>query len=315
MLMGSCAYPLPTPSGVGGNVAVPAPTPVEEEPIAIEPRLDVPEECVFAPAADRDLYNWRQRVGERLDALTGRLADCFETQAVANGHQLVFELRIDPAGAAFVELRGSHADVCPIRSCVEHELEVARWEPPPSATAAAGVIGTLTYYPLTSTRLVFEPGVVGPLPLAACVDAVAGAGEPVDRSAVEAALAARKDALRECFERGVRRHPGLAGTITTSLSVTETGSVAGVEILENTLPDCAVVQCVRGVLPDLTFPRRSGGAVTVVHPLTFESSRQLPPGPERNRFMPVQDQGPSGAPERLESGPQGDGAVLWEQGG
>ena len=50
--------------------------------------------------------------------------------------------------------------------------------------------------------------------------------------------------------------------------------------------------------------------MTVVHPLVFERLRELPPGPGRNRFLPVKDRGRPGIPE-----PTGYGPVWWEFGG
>ena len=58
--------------------------------------------------------------------------------------------------------------------------------------------------------------------------------------------------------------------VTVRFEIDREGHVGHGSIVDNTVPDCHVTACVRGVFEKLAFPKPDGGIVTVVYPLVLE---------------------------------------------
>lgn len=87
---------------------------------------------------------------------------------------------------------------------------------------------------------------------------------------VAPALRERSSAIEACYQRELRRHPGLRGTLRVSLSIEESGAVTDTSIDSSELPSAAVAECIRGIVQALRLPvGPEGGTITVTYPLTF----------------------------------------------
>ena len=76
--------------------------------------------------------------------------------------------------------------------------------------------------------------------------------------------------FRTCYESGLARDPSLEGRVTARFVIGLDGKVNFVRISENTLPDCAVVACVRSGYSDIVFPAPVRPMpVTVIYPIMF----------------------------------------------
>ena len=101
------------------------------------------------------------------------------------------------------------------------------------------------------------------------LDSFEGSGR-IRREAVDTAVHADYDQIRECYMAGVARHKSLCGEAHIKFTIDETGRVQRPQaIVGTTLPDCDVVKCIEGRFSQLQFPSPEGGRVTVVYPLRF----------------------------------------------
>ncbi|MEW5737979.1 MAG: AgmX/PglI C-terminal domain-containing protein [Myxococcota bacterium] len=83
-------------------------------------------------------------------------------------------------------------------------------------------------------------------------------GPGMDRQKAEQYVRARKSALQACYERELRRFPGLSGRLVVSAVVTPTGRSTGIELKENTLGNDAIGSCVKTVLRGWVWPFKPG---------------------------------------------------------
>jgi len=97
------------------------------------------------------------------------------------------------------------------------------------------------------------------------------AGEGVfDPAAVARMIRTRRGAFRGCFAQQLRTNPTLAGRVRVSMLLEESGSVSGVQILENTTGSDELAACVLAVIEHLRFsPGPDGGSVTFSFSLDF----------------------------------------------
>jgi hypothetical protein len=76
--------------------------------------------------------------------------------------------------------------------------------------------------------------------------------------------------FRFCYEKGVRKSPGLEGRVAVDFVIDRTGAVSlAAQDRSTDLPDGEVAQCVVRAFRDLSFPAPDGGQVTVTYPLVF----------------------------------------------
>jgi hypothetical protein len=91
-----------------------------------------------------------------------------------------------------------------------------------------------------------------PAPVAK-VGLTVSAGGPLQQEAVRRVLRARLADLRRCYEAGLRRRSGLAGTLALRATVTAAGVVRDVAVTADGPDDHALAECVVGVLSRAAF--------------------------------------------------------------
>jgi len=80
----------------------------------------------------------------------------------------------------------------------------------------------------------------------------------------------KKSAVQMCYERELKKNPGLSGKLRLRLTIALNGRVHELEFDTNTL-NARVASCVRSLFKRWRFPRPKGSPVTVVLPFLFEA--------------------------------------------
>jgi outer membrane biosynthesis protein TonB len=97
-------------------------------------------------------------------------------------------------------------------------------------------------------------------------------GAGLDRAVIDQIVRRRQDRIRLCYERQLNFVPGLAGKITVQFQINTDGTVLSSTLIEDTMKNKAVNDCVATEVKSWTFPRPKGGAVVKVdYPFVFES--------------------------------------------
>lgn len=92
-------------------------------------------------------------------------------------------------------------------------------------------------------------------------------------SLVTKEVRARLGAVKACYERALKRNPNLSGKVKIRWTITAAGTVAAVEIDEDSMGDAEVSSCIKGLVLRWRFPAPSGGSVEVTFPFLFQSSQ------------------------------------------
>ncbi|GAC1394015.1 MAG: hypothetical protein NVSMB47_02370 [Polyangiales bacterium] len=77
--------------------------------------------------------------------------------------------------------------------------------------------------------------------------------------------------FRACYEQGLKKDPGLKGTVGVRFIIDTTGAVESASGAGGSLAAGAVSGCVLGVYRTLSFPEPEGGKVMVTYPIDFEN--------------------------------------------
>ncbi len=97
-------------------------------------------------------------------------------------------------------------------------------------------------------------------------------GAGLDRQVIDQIVRRRQDRIRLCYERQLNFAPGLAGKVTVQFLIDASGSVMKSTIIEDTMKNKAVNECLGSEVKSWTFPKPKGGAVVKVdYPFVFES--------------------------------------------
>lgn len=97
-------------------------------------------------------------------------------------------------------------------------------------------------------------------------------GGHLNQKVVATVIQANVGAFKTCFERRLRDVPDLAGRVFIQFTITDTGEVTGVQILENTTGDEVFSQCLIRQVQRLRFPKPRGGEVSFIFPFIFEQA-------------------------------------------
>lgn len=82
----------------------------------------------------------------------------------------------------------------------------------------------------------------------------------------------RQDRIRLCYERQLNFVPGLAGKVTVQFVIGKEGNVQKSTIIEDTMNNKAVKDCINTEVKEWVFPKPKGDTdVTVDYPFVFES--------------------------------------------
>lgn len=93
----------------------------------------------------------------------------------------------------------------------------------------------------------------------------------LERSVVARVVRQKLSRVRSCYEIGLRRDPGLSGTLTVEFVIDPTGRVEESTIASASLDDADVEACVLKIVDSMRFPAPEGGSLTVTYPFVLES--------------------------------------------
>jgi outer membrane biosynthesis protein TonB len=94
----------------------------------------------------------------------------------------------------------------------------------------------------------------------------------VDRAALSRYIRDRLGAIRGCYERELKRNPGLKGKVVVRFNITPAGRAGDVRIEENTLASPEVASCITGLMRSWIFPFKPPDEVPVQYPFLFTSA-------------------------------------------
>ena len=95
----------------------------------------------------------------------------------------------------------------------------------------------------------------------------------LDPAMVAKEVRTRLGAIKACYERALKRNPNLSGKIVIHWTITQAGTVSGVDVEQDTLGDAEVASCIKSLIARWRFPAPSGGSVEVSFPFVFQSSQ------------------------------------------
>ncbi len=94
----------------------------------------------------------------------------------------------------------------------------------------------------------------------------------LDSGAIAKVVRQRKRMLQDCYERELKRDPGLSGKIEIEFTIDENGRVEDARVSSNRMGSDAVGDCIVSRIRRWRFPKPDGGSVTVNFPFIFTSS-------------------------------------------
>jgi TonB family protein len=97
-----------------------------------------------------------------------------------------------------------------------------------------------------------------------------GSAGQVDASQLRREMKTRVGALRTCYERALKRDPGLGGKLLLRFTILPVGTVTSVELESDSLNDPDMTRCVRQSVAGWRFSAPEGGAVEVAFPFVFQ---------------------------------------------
>lgn len=95
----------------------------------------------------------------------------------------------------------------------------------------------------------------------------------INRSSLGRYLRRAARGVKACYQRGLKRNPGLGGKLNVVIEVNTLGKVASVSIDKDTIGDAGVASCVKRVIKRQRFPPAKGGVAEIIVPFVFQSSK------------------------------------------
>lgn len=96
----------------------------------------------------------------------------------------------------------------------------------------------------------------------------------LSRDVIQRVMRSATNQLRYCYERELRRTPGLRGKVVVKLTVDKDGKATAVKIEADTLKSEAVTACLKARVKRLRFPKpQGGGKVIITYPILFSPSK------------------------------------------
>jgi outer membrane biosynthesis protein TonB len=95
----------------------------------------------------------------------------------------------------------------------------------------------------------------------------------LDPAMVAKEVRSRLGAIKACYERALKRNPTLSGKVVIHWTITQAGTVSGVDVEQDTLGDAEVASCMKALVARWRFPAPAGGSVDVSFPFVFQSSQ------------------------------------------
>lgn len=94
----------------------------------------------------------------------------------------------------------------------------------------------------------------------------------IDQGKLGAFVRARIGLIKACYENQLKRNPHLRGKIRIRFTILETGGLADVDAIENTLGSAEVSACIIVTMRGWRTPFRPSGTVTVEYPFVFSAN-------------------------------------------
>ncbi len=145
------------------------------------------------------------------------------------------------------------------------------------ASMISSALSVLATLPQTQNRelnvfvMLAEPPPLGTTP--AVFDTAASKGT-LPPGVIQAEVRSNHSKVRACYDRGLAKHPRLAGKVTVRFTIRPDGKTADVAAADGTtLADTAVVACILDVFGKLEFPKPAVGTVTIVYPLDLSPAQ------------------------------------------
>jgi TonB family protein len=103
---------------------------------------------------------------------------------------------------------------------------------------------------------------------------------PLDERAIDRVVRRHEGDIRSCYDIGLSRIAGLAGTLRLDFTITPSGATTGARISESTLEHPEVERCLVDIVSRWRFPA-SDTKTDVAYPLAFAPEEDLdaPPTP------------------------------------
>jgi len=95
----------------------------------------------------------------------------------------------------------------------------------------------------------------------------------LDPNMVAKEVRSRLGAIKACYERALKRNPNLSGKVVIHWTITQAGTVSGVDVEQDTLGDAEVASCIKSLIARWRFPAPAGGSVDVSFPFVFQASQ------------------------------------------
>lgn len=95
----------------------------------------------------------------------------------------------------------------------------------------------------------------------------------LDKGVIMDVIRAHQAEVKFCYERALQAQPDLGGKVTVAWTIGADGQVTRAEVLENTVADPSVANCVRARVLTWRFPEpEGGGVVNVTFPWLFKAA-------------------------------------------
>src|SRR5262245_19650912 len=95
----------------------------------------------------------------------------------------------------------------------------------------------------------------------------------LDPAMVAKEVRSRLGAIKACYERALKRNPNLSGKVVIHWTITQAGTVSGVDVEQDTLGDAEVASCIKSLIARWRFAAPAGGSVDVSFPFVFQASQ------------------------------------------
>lgn len=94
----------------------------------------------------------------------------------------------------------------------------------------------------------------------------------LDSNAIAKVVRRRRGAVKNCYEKQLKRNPKLSGKVKVQFTILESGRVREARVVQDSIGDPAVGKCIVRNVKRWRFPRPDGGSVTVAFPFLFQPS-------------------------------------------
>jgi hypothetical protein len=94
-----------------------------------------------------------------------------------------------------------------------------------------------------------------------------------DPASVNKTVKKNMSALKNCYEKALKKNENLEGKISVKFVISTNGRVTSVDATKDSMGDAGVTACVLDKFKGFTFEKPEGGSVTYVFPLVFKAAK------------------------------------------